>query len=77
MGASWKSGAPLALKQVHQVLQAAFGWEDAQLHRFTPRDPFAPLRTVDGEIPEALQWLPGQECEEPGDRRRSGRRKRK
>lgn len=21
-----------------------------------------------GEIPEALQWLPGQECEEPGDR---------
>jgi hypothetical protein len=23
---------------------------------------------VDGEIPEALQWLPGQECEEPGDK---------
>jgi hypothetical protein len=58
----------MALDQVHQVLQAAFGWEDAHLHRFTAEDPFAPLRPVDGEVPEALQWLPGQECEEPGDR---------
>jgi hypothetical protein len=26
----------LALHQVHRVLQPAFGWEDAHLHRFTP-----------------------------------------
>ncbi|WP_240721061.1 plasmid pRiA4b ORF-3 family protein [Pseudarthrobacter sp. NamE2] len=28
---------------MHQVLQAAFDWEDAHLHRFTADDPFAPL----------------------------------
>ncbi|MGX1163699.1 pRiA4b ORF-3-like protein [Arthrobacter sp. SLBN-100] len=58
----------LALSQVHQVLQAAFGWEDAHLHRFVTSDPFAPLRPVDGEIPEVPQWLPQQGCEEPGDK---------
>jgi Plasmid pRiA4b ORF-3-like protein len=58
----------MTLDQVHDVLQAAFGWEDAHLHRFTPDDPFAPLRPVDGEIPEVRQWLPGQDCEEPEDR---------
>ncbi|WP_456506141.1 plasmid pRiA4b ORF-3 family protein [Arthrobacter sp. UYCu723] len=50
------------------VLQAAFSWEDAHLHRFSTDDPFAPLRPVDGEVPEVLQWLPEQECEEPGDK---------
>jgi hypothetical protein len=40
------------------------GRAPAQVHS----GPFAPLRPVDGEVPEALQWLPGQECEEPGDR---------
>lgn len=58
----------LTLSQVHQVLQAAYGWEDAHLHRFVTSDPFAPLRPVGGEFPEALQWLPKQECKEPGDR---------
>lgn len=58
----------LTLSQVHQVLQSAFGWEDAHLHRFVTSDPFAPLRPVDGEFPEVLQWLPGQECGEQGDR---------
>jgi hypothetical protein len=58
----------MALDQVHELLQAAFGWEDAHLHRFTAEDPFAPLRPVNGEVPDAVQWLPGQECEEPGDR---------
>jgi hypothetical protein len=58
----------LALSQVHQVLKAAFGWEEAHLHRFVTIDPFAPLRPVDGEFPLVPQWLPGQECEEPGDR---------
>lgn len=58
----------LALNQVHQVLQAAFDWEDAHLHRFTPDDPFAPLRPVNSEVPEVLQWLPGRECDEPGGR---------
>lgn len=38
--------SPMALDQVHEVLQVAFGWEDAHLHRFTPDDPFAPLRPV-------------------------------
>lgn len=58
----------MTLNQVHQVLQAAFGWEDVHLHRFTAEDPFAPPRPIDGEIPEALQWLPRHECEEPDDR---------
>jgi hypothetical protein len=57
----------LTLSQMHQVLQAAFGWEDAHLHRFVTSDPFAPLRQADGEFPEVPQWLPGQQCEEPGD----------
>lgn len=56
------------LSQVHQVLQAAVGWEDAHLHRFVTSDPFAPLLPVDGEFLEVPQWLPGQQCEEPGDR---------
>jgi hypothetical protein len=60
-------GSP-ALSQVHQVLQAAFFWEDAHLHRFTTGDPFAPLPPVDGEFPEVPQWPPGQECEEPTDK---------
>ena len=67
-GVCSRSQAPLTLKQVHRVLQVAFGWEDMHLHRFTTSDPFAPLRPVDGEVPEVLQWLPRQECEEPGDR---------
>jgi hypothetical protein len=58
----------LALSQVHQILQTTFGWEDAHLHRFVTTDPFARLRPVDGEFPEVPQWLPGQQCEEPGDR---------
>jgi len=58
----------LALSHVHEVLQAAFGWEDMHLHRFVTSDPFAPLRPVDGEFAEVQQWLPRQECEETGDR---------
>ena len=58
----------LTLDQLHQILQTAFGWEDMHLHRFTSDDPFAPLRPVKGEIPETLQWLPRQECDEPDDR---------
>jgi Plasmid pRiA4b ORF-3-like protein len=41
----------LSLGQVHEILHAAFGWEDAHLHRFTAGDPFARLRPVDGELP--------------------------
>ena len=59
--------ASTCLGQVHGVLQVAFGWEDAHLHRFTDSDPFAPMRPSDGEIPEALQWLPKQWCREPVD----------
>ena len=58
----------LSLDQVHQVLQTAFGWQDMHLHRFIGNDPFAPLRPVNGVIPETLQWLPSQECDEPDDR---------
>ncbi|BCW73539.1 plasmid pRiA4b ORF-3 family protein [Arthrobacter sp. NicSoilB8] len=36
--------------------------------RFTPDDPFSPLRPIGGEISEVLQWLPGRGCEEPEDR---------
>ncbi|WP_427136582.1 plasmid pRiA4b ORF-3 family protein [Pseudarthrobacter sp. S9] len=57
-----------SLDQMHGVLQVAFGWEDAHLHRFTDSDPFAPLRPINGAIPEAPQWLPTQWCEEPADR---------
>lgn len=57
----------MALDQVHEVLQVAFGWEDAHLHGFTADDPFAPLQPIDGEIPEVQQWLPRRECEEPED----------
>jgi hypothetical protein len=59
--------ASLMLGQVHQVLQVAFGWEDAHLHRFTDSDPFAPLRPIDGEIPDIQQWMPQDCCEEPTD----------
>jgi hypothetical protein len=52
-----------SLDQVHYVLQVAFGWEDAHLHRFTSSDPFAPLLPVNGEIPDALQWLPAEWCD--------------
>ncbi|WP_226758682.1 plasmid pRiA4b ORF-3 family protein [Arthrobacter sp. SO3] len=58
----------LALNQVHLVVQEAFGWEDAHLHRFTTDDPFVPLRPICGEIPEVPQWLPRRDCEEPADR---------
>ncbi|MBT2521368.1 plasmid pRiA4b ORF-3 family protein [Arthrobacter sp. ISL-28] len=58
----------MALEQVHLVLQTAFGWDDSHLLRFTCADPFARLRPVNGKIPEVLQWLPGQECEDPDDR---------
>lgn len=57
----------LTLGRVHRILQVAFGWEDAHLHRFTESDPFAPLRPVDGEIPDTLQWVPADWCEEPTD----------
>lgn len=58
----------LTLGQIHQVLQTAFDWEDAHLHRFVTSDPFAPLRPVDGQFLEVPQWLPRQQGEEPGDR---------
>lgn len=57
----------LTLEEVHRVLQVAFGWEDAHLHRFTESDPFAPLRPIDGEIPESFQWMPQEWCDEPTD----------
>lgn len=59
--------ASLTLGQVHRVLQVAFGWEDAHLHRFTDSDPFAPIRPIDGEIPDTVQWMPQDWCEEPAD----------
>jgi hypothetical protein len=39
------------------------------LHQFTSSDPFAPLRPVDGELPETFQWVPAEFCEEPTDLR--------
>lgn len=58
----------MTLDQVHQVLQTAFGWENAHLHRFMTDDPFAPLGPVDGELHDVPQWLPEQHCEEPAER---------
>lgn len=59
--------ASLTLVTVHRILQVAFGWKDAHLHRFTDRDPLALLRPIDGEIPVARQWRPAEWCEEPTD----------
>lgn len=59
--------ASLTLGQVHRILQVAFGWGNAHLHRFTDSDPFARLRPIDGEIPDPVQWLPSEWCEEPTD----------
>lgn len=58
----------LTLGSVHEVLQAAFGWENAHLHKFTATDPFAPLQPADRDLPELPQWLPAHDCEEPGDK---------
>lgn len=57
----------LTLVTVHRILQVAFGWKDAHLHRFTDSYPLALLWPIDGEIPDALQWLPAEWCEEPTD----------
>lgn len=61
-----RSSMPLG--RVHDVVQAAFGWEDAHLHRFTDTDPYQRLRPVDGEVVLPLQWLPAEMVEEPEDR---------
>lgn len=58
---------PLALSHVHRVLQAALAGR-SHLHRFVTSGPFVPPQPVDGDFPEVLQWLAGQECEEPDDR---------
>ncbi|WP_246527973.1 plasmid pRiA4b ORF-3 family protein [Pseudarthrobacter albicanus] len=57
----------LPLDRVNEVLQAAFVRQDAHLHRFTGSDPLARLRPIDGEIPEAFQWVPADFCDEPTD----------
>ncbi|GEB65343.1 hypothetical protein SAT01_27910 [Sinomonas atrocyanea] len=61
-------GSSMSLDRVHDVVQAAFGWEDAHLHRFTDRDPYERLRPVDGEVDWPLQWLPRDLVEDPEDR---------
>ncbi|MHA7291986.1 hypothetical protein ACX80V_20465 [Arthrobacter sp. MDT3-24] len=37
------------------------------MHRFTDCAPFAPLRPIGREIPDTLQWMPQDWCEEPTD----------
>ena len=59
--------ASMALDGVHRVLQAAFGWQDTHLHRFSDLHPFERLRPVDGEIDWPLQWLPGDLVKDPFD----------
>ncbi|UKA77606.1 plasmid pRiA4b ORF-3 family protein [Arthrobacter sp. FW306-07-I] len=39
----------MTLDQVHRVLQAAFGWKDMHLHRFTALEPFVRLQPPSGE----------------------------
>jgi hypothetical protein len=58
----------MSLDRVHDAVQAAFGWEDAHLHRFTDVDPYERLRPVDGEVNWPLQWLPRDLVEDPEDR---------
>uniref|UniRef100_UPI00389AA596 plasmid pRiA4b ORF-3 family protein n=1 Tax=Pigmentiphaga litoralis TaxID=516702 RepID=UPI00389AA596 len=58
----------MSLDRVHDVVQAAFGWDDAHLHRFADKDPFERLRPVDGEVDWPLQWLPRDLVEDPDDR---------
>lgn len=60
----------MTLNQVHRVLQAAFGWEDIHLYRFTTGDPFAPLRPVDGEFGKPCSGFPGRSAKN----RRTGSR---
>ncbi|EMY33000.1 hypothetical protein D477_017252 [Arthrobacter crystallopoietes BAB-32] len=59
--------ASMPLDGVHRVLQAAFGWQDTHLHRFTDLYPFERLKPVDGEIDWPLQWLPRGLVEDPID----------
>jgi hypothetical protein len=48
------------IRRTRSCRQPLTDWEDAHLHRFTTGDPFAPLRPVDGQFPEVLQWIPGR-----------------
>jgi hypothetical protein len=46
---------------------AAFGWEDAHLHRFTTGDPFGPLRPIDGEFRTSRSGFPGRSAKNRED----------
>ncbi|WP_307857170.1 IS1096 element passenger TnpR family protein [Pseudarthrobacter albicanus] len=48
----------VSLVRVHEILQAAFGWQDAHLHRFTASDPYEPLRPVEGGYPTLCSGSP-------------------
>jgi hypothetical protein len=63
-----KLKSSMLLDRVHDVVQAAFDWDEAHLHRFTDRDPYERLRPVDGEVVLPLQWLPAAMVDEPEDR---------
>lgn len=49
----------LSLAQLHFVLQAAFGWQNEHLHRFSEEDPYTPSRGIPriGRRPRA--WVDG------------------
>ena len=55
----------LTLAQVHDVLQAALGWQDSHLHRYTDSDPFARSRGIPriGRAPRAWvdEWSLGED----------------
>jgi hypothetical protein len=58
----------LTLDRVHEVLQAALGWEDAHLHRFTAKDPYARITPDELDQGWPPQWLPAEFVEEEYDR---------
>lgn len=58
----------MGLDEVHRVLQAAMGWEDAHLHRFTTKDPYLRLRKKDLEQGWPPQWVPAESVEEEFER---------
>lgn len=58
----------LTLDRVHKVFQAALGWEDVHLHRFTAKDPYERISKDELKQGWPPQWVPAEFVEEDYDR---------
>ena len=58
----------LTLGQVHELIQAAFGWNGMGQHRFTARDPYEHTILADEEVGWPLTWVPAAQIHESDDR---------